>query len=294
MILKTLRKLTAAVALGLAAFSLAIPAVALAQEATDAPATEADATPAKKDDGHAAHGKDKTLWDYYRLGGWVMHFLLAGSVCMVWLTVDGFIKTSNGKVYPATSVEALRNFFRAGDYVGAYNFAKTHPSPICDVVRAGVAYASDGKTMTEEAMLSELDRVKAGFDARISYLSVIGVCSPMVGLTGTVTGMMGAFSALGSSGAGDTGALAAHIGEVLVATGSGLFVAIPAFVTYYLLRNRVTKMMHDLQELAASLFRNMPYEDLAGAHIGDEEIYAAKPVLGAEGLPAAGESTPAA
>ncbi len=291
MILKSLRKLAAAVAIGIAAFSIATPAVVLAQEA---PATETAAAPAeKKADAHGG-GKDKTLIDYYRLGGWVMHVIAAASIFMVWFTVDGFIKTSNGKVYPPASVEALRNFFRAGDYVGAYNFAKTHPCPVCDVVRAGIAYCPDGKTMTEEAMLSELDRVKAGFDARISYLSVIGVCAPMIGLTGTVTGMMGAFDALGKSGAGDAGALAGHIGEVLVATGSGLFVAIPAFITYYLLRNRVTKMMHDLQELAASLFRNMPYEELAGTHIGDEEIYAAKPVWAEATTAPAGESTPAA
>ena len=273
MITGTLRKLAAVVALGLAAFTFIAPATASAQEA---PATTAPAT-APAAAGHGSPKKDKNALDLYKDGGVVMHFLLVTSVILVWLTVDGFIKTTGKKVYPADQVQQLRDLFRAGDYVGAYNFAKTHPSPFCDIVRAGIAYSPDGKTMTEEAMLSELDRVKAGFDSRISYLSVIGVCTPMIGLTGTVIGMMGAFKALETEGAGNSGALAGHISEVLIATGSGLFIAIPAFICYYLLRNRVTKMMHDLQELAASLFRNMPYEDLAGAHIGDEEIFAAKP-----------------
>lgn len=280
MIAMTLRKISAALALGVAAFALAAPAVSFAQEApAAAPAAGA----------HAAPKKDKTMLDTYKDGGVVMHFLLVTSILLVWLTVDGFIKTTSKRVYPAPSVQALRDLFRAGDYVGAYQYAKTHASPFCDIVRAGIAYAPDGKTMTEEAILSELDRVKAGFDSRISYLSVIGVCTPMIGLTGTVIGMMGAFKALETEGAGNSGALAGHISEVLIATGSGLFIAIPAFICYYLLRNRVTKSMHDLQELAASLFRNMPYDDLAGNVIGDEETYAAKPAWTAttEEVPAA-------
>lgn len=272
MILKSLRKLAAAAALGLMALSVAAPAVVLAQEAAaEAPA----AKPAAAKEAPKTH--KKTMWQTVEEGGWVMFPIGACSLCLVWLVVDGYLKTTVSKVYPAASVQQLRDLFRAGDYSGAYEFAKTHPSPICDIVRSGVAYSPDGKTMTEESILSELDRVKAGFDSRISYLSVIGVCTPMIGLTGTVTGMMSAFETLGTSGVGDPSKLAGAIGEVLVATASGLFIAIPAFVFYYFLRNRVTKLMHDLQELSASLFRNMPYEELAGRHIGDEEIYAAKP-----------------
>jgi len=112
---------------------------------------------------------------------------------------------------------------------------------------------------------------------RASYLSVIGVCTPMIGLTGTVTGMMKAFDKLGSSGVGDPSQLAGAIGEVLVATASGLFIAIPAFICYYLLRNRITKGIHDIQEIVTGLFRAFPYDEVAGHAIGDEVIYAAKP-----------------
>jgi biopolymer transport protein ExbB len=111
----------------------------------------------------------------------------------------------------------------------------------------------------------------------ISYLSVIGVCTPMLGLIGTVSGMIGAFETLGTSGIGDPTKLSAKIGEVLVATFSGLLIAVPAFGLYYFLRNRSAKAIHDIQDTMNSLFRKMPYEQLAGAHIGGEEIYAATP-----------------
>ena len=89
--------------------------------------------------------------------------------------------------------------------------------------------------------------------------------------------MIKAFATLGSSGIGDPSSLAAAIGEVLVATASGLVIAIPAFGAFYFLRNRAAGTMHYLQDVLGGLFRLMPYDALAGVHLGDEELYAALP-----------------
>jgi biopolymer transport protein ExbB len=219
----------------------------------------------------------KTLMDLFIEGGWVMYPITACSVAMIWFIVDGYIRTSAGKLYPVDHVTQLRELFKKGDYVGAYAFAKTAGSPVADVVRAGVAFTPDGKTMTEEAIISEITRIQAELKGRSSYLSVIGVCTPMIGLTGTVTGMMSAFETLGTSGVGDPSKLSGAIGEVLVATASGLFIAIPAFISYYLLANRINKGIHDITEIVTGLFRAFPYEEIEGRKVGDEEIYAAKP-----------------
>ena len=111
----------------------------------------------------------------------------------------------------------------------------------------------------------------------LSYLSVIGVTTPMIGLTGTVTGMMRAFEGLGTEGIGDPSKLAGAIGEVLVATLSGLAIAVPAFMAFYFLRARMVTGIHHVQDIINDLFRKMPWEALQGAHIGDEELYAALP-----------------
>ena len=225
----------------------------------------------------AAAVHQKTLMHLFIEGGWVMYPITACSVAMIWFIVDGYIRTSAGKLYPVDHVTQLRELFKKGDYIGAYAFAKTAGSPLADVVRAGVAFTPDGKTMTEEAIISEITRINAELKGRSSYLSVIGVCTPMIGLTGTVTGMMSAFETLGTSGVGDPSKLSGAIGEVLVATASGLFIAIPAFMSYYLLANRINKGIHDITEIVTGLFRAFPYEEIEGRKVGDEEIYAAKP-----------------
>jgi biopolymer transport protein ExbB len=154
---------------------------------------------------------------------------------------------------------------------------KASVSPFASVVRAGLGSVGYGKDATEEALYAEVEKTNSKIQTRINYLSVIGVCTPMIGLLGTVSGMKGAFANLGSAGIGDPSGLASHIGEVLVATASGLFVAIPAFMAFYFLRNKLQGSIHLLHEEAERLFRNAPYEYLQNADVGQEETFAALP-----------------
>lgn len=220
---------------------------------------------------------NKTLMEQIKEGGWVMFPIFAISVATLYLVVDGVLRTGGKKAMPAQHVEAVRSFFRQGDYVGAYNYCKANPSPFTNVCRVAVSLLGEGKVVVEDGIFAETAKENSHMQTYISYLSVIGVCAPMVGLLGTVTGMIKAFATLGSSGIGDPSSLSNAIGEVLVATASGLFIAIPAFGSYYFLRNRAAKVLHDIQDTMAGLLRKMPYDQLAGAHIGDEEIYAAQP-----------------
>ena len=275
MFTQTLKKITIAITLVTATAFIAMPVATLAQEAA-APAASAPAS------APAGEGKptveEETIWSKLKhVHPVVLFFLVVGSILTVWFGIDGVLKTTRVRAIPAVQLLQFQELFKAGDYVGAYNYAKVNFSPLSDVVRAGVAYLPDGKVMVEEAMFNEINRINGALMGRVSYVSVIGVCAPMVGLCGTVFGMMNAFSTLSTSGVGDPAALSGAIGEVLVATALGLLLAIPAFVLYYVLRNRITVILHDVQESAATLFRKMPYEAFEGYHLGDDEIYAAKP-----------------
>lgn len=252
---------------------------------TAAPAPAAE-TPDKPGDKPAAH-TDKNLLELIKEGGWVMIPIILCSVGTVYLIGDGFLRTSRKRAAPPAHVAAVQDLFRHGDYVGAYQYCKTHRSPLCNVLRVGTGLLGDGKHVAEEGMMGELAKANGSLQTYISYLSVIGVCTPMIGLLGTVTGMIKAFATLGSSGIGDPSALAGAIGEVLVATASGLFIAIPAFGAFYFLRNRAQVAINHIQDVLNSLFRKMPYDALHGVHIGDEELFAAVPNWLAPAAPAA-------
>ncbi|WP_240772815.1 MotA/TolQ/ExbB proton channel family protein [Phragmitibacter flavus] len=219
----------------------------------------------------------KSLLDKFKEGGWVMYPLTVFSMVIVWLSTDLWMRTATNKLSPPAHVDGAKDFFRLGDYVGAYQHCKINPSPFCNNVRVGLSFIGDGQEATENAMFDEINKLNASMTTRINYLSVIGVCAPMVGLVGTVGGMMGAFSEMGTAGITNPGALAGHIGEVLMATAAGLAVAIPAFMMFYVLRNKLQGSMHQLQDITFSLFRKMPYEDLKDCHVGEEEFFAARP-----------------
>lgn len=220
---------------------------------------------------------EHTLMDRFHEGGWVMYPITACSIALIWLTVDLWMRTSLKKMAPPAQVAQIQDLFRAGDYVGAYQFAKNNSSSFSDVSRVALSFVGDGEEAVDNALFTELNKVNSTITTRINYLSVIGVCTPMIGLTGTVTGMMSAFATLGTSGVGDPSKLSGAIGEVLIATASGLFIAVPAFMFFYFLRNRLQSSMTGLQDVVGALFRKMPYSHLKDAHVGEEEFYAAIP-----------------
>lgn len=197
------------------------------------------------------------------------------SALIVYLVIDLYQNTAPKKFLPAADLERARNFFRTGDYRGAYAWSASARGALPAALHAGLKHAPSGKAAAEDAMAAVVVGANARFQSKIAYLSVIGVIAPMVGLTGTVVGMIQAFAAMGQAGAADPSKLSGAIGHVLHATASGLAVAIPAFVFYYLLRNRVGHQIHELSLVLNDFFRGFPYAHLENvAFEGGEQIAA--------------------
>jgi biopolymer transport protein ExbB len=239
--------------------ALALTLSLCALRAADTPAPSPSASPAAGE-APATHGI--SLLEQIKQGGFIMIPIALLSIATLYLIGDGIVRTGRKRVIPPQHEEAVKNFFRAGDYVGAFNYCKSNPSPLTNVLRVGVGLLGEGKQIAEEGMFGEISKENGKLQTWISYLSVIGVCSPMVGLLGTVWGMIGAFHTLGAEGIGDPSKLAGNIGEVLIATASGLVIAIPAFMAFYFLRNRASGSIYAIQDAVNGLFRKMPYDVL--------------------------------
>lgn len=203
--------------------------------------------------------------------------LWACSGLIVYLVIDLYLKSGSKQFVPAADIETLRTYFRAGDYHGAYAWSAANSGSVASVAHAGIKHATGGKTASEDAMGAAIIGENSKFQNKIAYLSVIGVIAPMVGLTGTVVGMIQAFAAMGAAGAADPSKLSGAIGHVLHATAAGLAVAIPAFVFYYLLRNRVSHQIHELSIAINDLFRCYPYEHMKDVAFEGGEHVAATP-----------------
>ena len=166
---------------------------------------------------------DKTLFQRLMAAGPAfMGTLFMASVFMVWLVIDGILRTSKAKLAPPSVVAGIRQSLIDGDYETATQMVTFEGSVFSEIATAAFGKVGLGKDATDDAIFEETERSRSIFTSRISYLSVSGVITPMIGLTGTVFGMINAFDTLGSSGVGDPTRLSAAIGEVLVCTGGTL------------------------------------------------------------------------
>jgi biopolymer transport protein ExbB len=258
--------------LGLLIMAAALPA-AWAQGTSAAAAAAAPAPGAPVKPPH----KDKTLIQVIKDGGVMMIPLLATSVIMMALVMNGFISLKKKKLVPDQDLIQLRSFFNKGDYQGALAYCKTKPGFLNSTVAAGLTVVGQGQEVAQQAMGDALAKEVSVLSTRNYYLNLIGVVTPMLGLTGTVLGMIKAFSTLGESGIGDPSRLAGAIGEVLVATATGLFVAVPGFSFYYVFRNWIIEATAYAEDQINYLFRGMPYAEMAGMWFDQEPVVAALP-----------------
>lgn len=214
--------------------------------------------------------KATTAWDLFFEGGPVMYVLTFASICLVWFTAEGFFILRARRLAPPALVARLKEAFKAGNYQEAWNICKANRCFLSNVLANALERVGRSKDavefIVEETALREANDLKTN----PTYLSVIGVVSPMVGLTGTVWGMIGAFNQLGRNGISNPALLAAKIGEVLIATMSGLVVAVPAFVFFYILRARGQTAILYAESQVYRLLDDIPYDQLVGVRIGED------------------------
>ncbi|MDB6152269.1 MAG: MotA/TolQ/ExbB proton channel [Chthoniobacteraceae bacterium] len=221
----------------------------------------------------AAPHKDTSILETILEGGplimaiWVA--IIGTSITMVTLIIQNIMQLRKDKLAPLPLVNSLNQLISAGNYQEAWETCNANKNYLANVLRAGLSRIGRGKEAVEDALAEHGLREATLLRTRNSYLSVIGVVSPMIGLLGTVIGMMGAFSVLASSGITDPRALSGKIGEVLLATASGLFIAIPAFVSYYIFRNVAQMCIVHADDVVNSLMIDLPYEELQGVQIGE-------------------------
>ncbi len=196
--------------------------------------------------------------------------IVATSIVMVTFIIQLFLQVRRLSLAPKPLVVALDESLRAGNFQEAWETCRANTKTYVAAVLGGaLERIGRGKDATETALIELGIRESQVFKTRNSYLSVIGVIAPMIGLLGTVIGMMGAFSVLGQSGVSDPRALANSIGEVLLATASGLFIAIPAFIFYYYFRNRILDATVYADGELNRLVEDIPFDEVQGLHIGE-------------------------
>ncbi len=189
-------------------------------------------------------------------GGPLMWPLGLLSVATVALAVMGFLTVQDKKMLTPELVPTLEEALDRMDIDGARTICGGTPSLLTNILNAGLARITDGyfniEHMDQAMDEAAVEESAAGLKL-INYLSIIAQIAPMVGLLGTVSGMIKAFAKIGKGAMGKPEVLAADIGEAMVTTASGLIIGIPAMFLYFYLKGRYTANLSRVGRLLGNL-----------------------------------------
>ena len=225
--------------------------MAMAQEAAPAAAAPAAA-------------KKMTLWDLIVTGGWAMWPLGICSIGVVGFAVLNFRQVSRKKMMPEEVLAKLRAAAKDQDLGTMLQVARGTQSLFTNALAAGLRKLNPddpagSKPAVESAIAEAVVREESAAGFWINFLSLIMAVSPMLGLLGTVSGMIGAFQKIAGGGMGKPELLAGNIGEALITTAAGLIIAIPAMFFYFLFRNMLNRILQQAEEQYSILL-----DDLTG------------------------------
>jgi biopolymer transport protein ExbB len=183
------------------------------------------------------------LWGLIQQGGWAMYPLGTCSLIMFFLIFYAWKETHPRKFFTDEQIHAATTAWESGAHEqGQSQLEGTH-NLLARALAPALKKLSKGREKTENLFIENLEAEENTVSQWVTYLNVIASVAPMIGLLGTVSGMISAFQTIGRGGMGRPELLAGDIGEALITTATGLVVGIPAMIAFFILRNRLNSAM---------------------------------------------------
>ncbi len=196
--------------------------------------------------------EELTLEMMVRQGGPILWAIIGLAFLAVVLALYLFLTVTPRREAPTKLLRRVTNQIRTGDMQGAIMLCESRDELMARVLHAGLKMADQERYIIQESMESEGERGAAELWQRISYLNNVGVIAPLLGLLGTVWGMIGAFSAIALDSAQVKGlTMAYNVSQAMITTAAGLLLAIPALLVYYFLRGRVLRVVSVIESQAS-------------------------------------------
>lgn len=189
------------------------------------------------------------------VGAVLVLLLLALSITAAYLIIDHLLTIRRKDLMPQGLSDQVRQHLKAGQINEAKQLCADQPSMLSFVLLHGISELEFGWNSVEKALEDALAEQSARLLRKIEYLSVIGNIAPMVGLLGTVVGMIFAFQQVAQTqGEASAPQLAQGIYQALVTTVGGLIVAIPSIAAFAIFRNRVDQFVAESAYMSQHVF----------------------------------------
>ena len=186
-------------------------------------------------------------------GGWVMPLIVACLVVALSISIERYIALDRSKVAPPHLLATVWRDLKQGE-LNAQKLAQLRSnSPLGAILAAGIANRGQGRDVMKESISEAASHVVHDLEKYLNSLGTVAAIAPLLGLLGTVVGMIDVFTQITTVGRGNANALAGGISEALLTTAAGLIVAIPALVMHRYYTGLIDTIVVDLEREAIKL-----------------------------------------
>ena len=193
------------------------------------------------------------MFELFRAGGPLMWIILACSVIALTIVFERLFSLRRNKVAPSRLLEQVLEMLEKGSLTPQKAELVAQHSPLGSVLSAGLANLHLGRDSMREAIEERGKQVVHRMGHYLNALGTIASITPLIGLLGTVIGMIKVFTAITVSGVGDPTILSGGISEALITTAAGLSVGIPCLMFYRYFRNKISELRVIMEEDALAL-----------------------------------------
>ena len=200
--------------------------------------------------------------EVFEKGGVLMYPIFISSLLAITIFFERMFYLKGIKTKSKRFVLRLNNLIKKGSINLAISACRKSPTPISQIMLAGLMKYGQSRKEIKEAIEDSANQEIPLLEKYLSTLATIGNITPLLGLLGTVFGMIKAFNVIAVMGVGKPEALAGGISEALLTTAFGLSIAIPTIVIYNYLSNRVDKIIREMEVSCVDLLDLLTREDI--------------------------------
>lgn len=197
------------------------------------------------------------MLELVKAGGWLMVPIILCSVIAMAIVAERFWTLQRKRITPANLVVQVWQWARNGELTEDRLRALRRGSPLGRILAAGLANRNSSREIMKESIEDVGRHVVHELDRYLNTLGTIASITPLLGLLGTVIGMIRVFAVITTQGVGDPGVLAGGISQALITTAAGLTVAIPALMFHRYFRGHVDELVVTMEQEALKMVEAM-------------------------------------
>ncbi|HAB15258.1 MAG TPA: MotA/TolQ/ExbB proton channel family protein [Verrucomicrobiota bacterium] len=200
----------------------------------------------------------QSFWETIKHGGWVMAPLILLGVSSLMTAAYKWFQLSRVRLASEADLQKVLSYVNEGERAKALAHAQAIPGPVGGLLATAVEHSDEKKEYIEEILYEKILAARTRLERGLPFLALTATTGPLLGLLGTVMGMIALFKLISSFGSGDPRVLASGISEALIATASGMMVAIPALLLHAFLSRKAKAIVGRMEQTSVGFINGLP------------------------------------